>query len=276
MNQISHPLLASIDRSRLDNYLSNYSHCTLLLGSSGSNCNQVAIWLATNLSQKADGQQKNSLIMLDGKKIGIDELREAKKLTRSAEHSRNTPYRVICITNLDGLSIEAQNSLLKNIEEPNSGVVYVLASRSKDLIVNTIESRSNVISLIDPGVDDYINYFKSNSKQELISAYTAANGNYDKVQELLSGDDQKLNLAKLIVASSIEERLKQISNLSSSREDCVDMLTYLQSIYHYLLSQTDDYNESLIEKLNSTLNTQAAIEKNANIKLQLTKLFISI
>lgn len=50
-------------------------------------------------------------------------------------------YKVVFITNADGINQIAQNKLLKTLEEPNSQVIFVLACTNVEKLLPTIKSR---------------------------------------------------------------------------------------------------------------------------------------
>jgi DNA polymerase III delta prime subunit len=82
----------------------------------------------------------------DGKKnISIDQIREINEFALNKPIEKE--FKVVLINGAENLSIEAQNSMLKILEEPPSYLKFVLeASRSKSLL-KTILSRCIVFEL---------------------------------------------------------------------------------------------------------------------------------
>lgn len=54
--------------------------------------------------------------------------------------------RVCIINTIDDLSVEASNSLLKLLEEPNKNSHFVIINRNKDKVLQTIKSRSYLLN----------------------------------------------------------------------------------------------------------------------------------
>lgn len=102
------------------------------------------------ISQERHPQAYLQLLSLDpsnpNSKIPVEKAREL-----SFELSKTSPFfRVIWISNAaqDVFHRPAANSLLKTIEEPKNRCIFLLAARSKELVLPTITSRSQEIPLV--------------------------------------------------------------------------------------------------------------------------------
>tara|TARA_B100000886_G_scaffold197241_1_gene135948 strand:- start:3787 stop:4749 length:963 start_codon:yes stop_codon:yes gene_type:complete len=72
----------------------------------------------------------------------------------------NFRNRVCIIDSLDDLALDASNSLLKIIEEPNNSTYFILLSHKKDNILSTIKSRSHSINFNRYNFDIFQKIFK--------------------------------------------------------------------------------------------------------------------
>lgn len=86
------------------------------------------------------------------KEIPIGDIRELKR--RLAFAPVLNEWRVVIINQTDKMSKEAEAAFLKLLEEPGSQVLFILVSASKDILSQTIISRTQVInfSLLSTGV----------------------------------------------------------------------------------------------------------------------------
>jgi len=71
--------------------------------------------------------------------IKISSIREINKLI--SLNFDEIPYRGIIISDAHKMTTEAQNAFLKNLEEPPSGVIYMLLTDSTENLLTTIKSR---------------------------------------------------------------------------------------------------------------------------------------
>ena len=77
----------------------------------------------------------------------IEDTRNLKKLTKFSF----TEKTAIVIYNIDEATNEALNAFLKNLEEPNSNLIYILTAKNSKNVLPTIVSRCEVVqTLIAP------------------------------------------------------------------------------------------------------------------------------
>lgn len=77
--------------------------------------------------------------------IGIDQIREAQRMVNLPPFEGR--YRVFIIDGAERMSLEAANCLLKVLEEPGSGVIFILTAASDRLLPATVVSRCRKLEL---------------------------------------------------------------------------------------------------------------------------------
>ncbi|MEG2949239.1 MAG: AAA family ATPase [Clostridia bacterium] len=75
----------------------------------------------------------------DGKQIGVDRIREVIKTI--SQHAFSNAYRVVMIEPVEKMTQQAQNCLLKSLEEPISNVIFLLMTHELTATLGTIASR---------------------------------------------------------------------------------------------------------------------------------------
>lgn len=65
-----------------------------------------------------------------------------------------SPYKIIIMYMVEKLSYQAAPKLLKIMEEPPEGTLFLLISENKDRIINTILSRTQIIKVPPPGEEE--------------------------------------------------------------------------------------------------------------------------
>ncbi len=172
-------------------------------------------------------------------KFEILKIEDARDLIKSIS-LKVTQKTNIFIANIDKASPEAQNTLLKSLEEPQENLIYILTAGSAEAVLPTIVSRCELISIYP-------------AKQD-----PALQGNLQRqVQEFL-----KLSVGKkLAITSKIKDR-----------EQAVEFVKTMIEGGHWLMI-ADPQIYMFVENAQKTLN---ALNANGNIQLQLTNFVVNI
>ena len=101
----------------------------------------------------ADGNEPDLLTLYpdDKGKIRIDPVREM--IQKVSQHAFGTGFRVVLIEPVESMTPEAQNCLLKSLEEPIANVVFLLMTHELTATLGTIASRCIRVKLT-PWPDD--------------------------------------------------------------------------------------------------------------------------
>ncbi len=79
--------------------------------------------------------------------VGIDQIREA--INRANLKPYEGKSKVFIINNAHSMNVAASNAFLKTLEEPPENTIFVLISRSKELLLPTIVSRCYIIRFLN-------------------------------------------------------------------------------------------------------------------------------
>lgn len=115
--------------------------------------------------------------------IGVGEIRYFREdMFLSATES---DYKIYIIDDAEKMTPNAQNALLKVLEEPPSNVIVFLLSASDDAILTTIKSRTQHIAMQRFDEDELEKYFggSANGKREILMC---ADGCIGRAKELIS------------------------------------------------------------------------------------------
>lgn len=121
--------------------------------------------------------------------IGKDESQNIlKKLQLKAYEGA---YKIVIIYAADALNASASNKLLKLIEEPPNKTIFLLTATSLESILPTIQSRTQLVKVSAPRIDDVLTFLESNGLNKTQSQEVAyqANGNMAKAFQLVENDD---------------------------------------------------------------------------------------
>ncbi len=117
---------------------------------------------------------------LDGKKfLSVAQIRELRANAFVKAHQAS--HRVFIIEDAHRMNEQAQNALLKVLEEPPASVVFILLVQSKTMLLDTIISRCVLLSLLAEKSDDnphleaankFIDLLLSGSEYEMLKLLT--------------------------------------------------------------------------------------------------------
>ena len=149
----------------------------------------------------------------------------------------SSPYKVYIIDEADKLSVQAQNALLKTIEDPPSYAVIFLLTENAGTLLSTIRSRCVLLDLKPVSSQIIKRYLMEDLeipeyRADICTAF--AQGNVGKAKRLALSDnfgemlDHVLHVVKYIsemeVGDLIED-LKKISEYKMEINDYLDLLT---------------------------------------------------
>ncbi len=183
--------------------------------------------------------------------------------------------KVYIFTDIDNMSIPAQNALLKVLEEPPKNVVLILTCTSASSILPTIRSRAQIFSLKPVSTNDIITFlhtnyaenYKENGVEKVKQIANASNGNIGiAVDFLISSDFGELiditnKLAKSIVNRKEFDILSLTAKISENRQIFSFILGFLKSflrdslVYSFASEDLSSHNEMVIN-LSENLSTK--------------------
>ena len=181
--------------------------------------------------------------------------------------------KIIVINNIDNSSDEAQNKLLKTIEEPPKNVYFLVSASSLNNVLPTIKSRLVKIEInpfLKEKIEQIFDDYKTNPNYDL--AIQKGEGYIGRTLNILQNDRflELYNLSKSIVCElkSSSEVIKYIPQ-KIDRECFGNILENLSSMYRDLLMLNCN-QEALIDNeiLKSSLNAiKSEFSINALLKI---------
>ena len=171
----------------------------------------------------------------------------------------SSPYKIYIINEGEKMTVQAQNALLKTLEEPPAyGVILILATNVEALLP-TIVSRCVVLNM-KPVRDDIVRKFLMEDLQ--IPDYKAnvcvafARGNIGRAKMLASSEDfdnvkeEAVTLLKYIRDMEISEIVAAIKKISEYKLDVTDYLDILSIWYRdvLLFKATNDANNLIFKE----------------------------
>jgi DNA polymerase-3 subunit delta' len=251
-------------------------HGVLLTGPTGVGKLTVALAWARGLTTPSNISQ----ILPDEKgTISIDTARGLYQLTRS----RHSERQVVIIDNAQAMGAEAQNALLKLLEEPNASVIFMLTAPTPEVLLPTIASRVQRVDLPRLPKERLQTFLAAQapkfSPQQTAQALFIADGRPGTLNNLLKDPAmfehyrQIMQTAKQLLAASDYERLASVSTLAKDRAQTTEVL---EAMSHMLYSQIlHDPQPKLVSLANRLETCLVRLAQNGNPRAQLTALFVA-
>lgn len=275
--------------ARLENYLAAPGQALLLCGPAGSGKKKIARVVAARLleipPEKVDEHAYFLVYGLppDKKEIPIDSARDIiKKLRLQVPGSKNI-RRIVLIEDAHLLSQEAQNALLKALEEPAPATVFIMTAISKNGLLATISSRMAAVSVDPVDLGTARQYFNQNDK-EVQSAWALSQGAAGLLEEILSGEGSELkegvDRAKNLLAKTPYERLLELDSIKDKAElaRALDGLARVIRALTRASASRGDANRTkkLTSALQVVIDAQTGLAANVLPRLAVLKLILSL
>lgn len=199
----------------------------------------------------------------DGNSIKIEQIRELQK--RIQEKPIISDKKVYIIDNADSMTKEAQNCLLKTLEEPPEFATIILIGSNENAFLTTIKSRCMIIHF-KPIEDAYIKkYMKENYQMEDIpqNMLDLFQGSIGKVINLKDKKEQYLKLENIVNNLNKKDLIDILSDaeiLYKSKEEIYEMLDYINIIL--LKKSKTDYRYT--NCINYVEKAKKRLQQNAN------------
>ena len=275
-------LVSEQTRRQLESVVANPPHALLICGVSHVGKHLMARAVAADLlGVGVDNLEKSSAFReLTAAKstVPIEAVRDILPFFSLVVPGTQRIKRVVLIPDADMMTTAAQNALLKVLEEPPADAVIILTSSQVEKLLPTIRSRCQLCRVKRPteaATKQYLgaNYDEAAVKTALIVAGGAIGGAKHAL-DTVAEDADMLQEAKNFLGLPLFRQLIAIDAYSKDRDAAAQFVTLLVTIAEKGLLHSRSAQWQKI--LQATLAADAVMRKNANVKLALTELVLSL
>jgi len=214
------------------------------------------------------------LVEPDGKTIKIEQIRSMQEKVYEKPIIGNR--KVYIINDAEKMTEQAQNCLLKTLEEPPSYAVIILITSNEASLLLTIKSRCLKISFEKISEEEMKKYFKENGfsdlSQELLNLCDGSIGKAIELQEKQDIYQNILDLSQKIEELDQIEYIKKAEILIKNKEDMQELLAYL-IVLLYQRTKDDLRFRKTIEYVE---DAKKRLARNANVDMTIDQMLLKI
>lgn len=226
--------------------------------------------------------------------MGVETVRDIKKSLFFMPNDGDR--KVYIIDDAQKMTVQAQNALLKFIEEPPASVLFFIVTDKKESLLPTVVSRTRIISLAPSDNADIRRFLMSESKksgsEQIDEAINMAEGSPGKALKLLCRDFSRqrqlcLDFMPVLVSTSKSDAMAFLLSMKLNRDGVKEFFTLLMTALADVMNArfgratrllshdaAAEYAKSITDRKNAylfDLATEAVVRagENANINLLL-------
>lgn len=210
----------------------------------------------------------------EGNSIKIEQIRNAQR--KVAEKPIISNKKIFIIDDADKMTVEAQNCLLKTLEEPPNYITIILITSNENNLLATIKSRCTIIHFNKISNDNLKNYIKSEFQGEKITTdiIDIADGSIGRLIKLKDKNEIYSSINLIVKQIKNKESILDIINnadiLYKGKEEIFEILDYMNIVF--LKSQ----NSKLINCISIVEQTKNRLKSNANYDMSIDNMLFNI
>lgn len=224
-----------------------------------------------------DGENNPDVIIIDEEEKSI-KTESIKKMVKGVyEKPLKSSKKIYIINDSEKMTKEAQNSLLKTLEEPPEYVVIILITENENLLLNTIKSRCTKIKFNNLNKNEVKQILKTNYQIESISenVLELAQGSVKKTLSAID-KEENINAIKEVFSDidniNIIDLLNKKDSILKNKDDAQEILNYINM---ELFKKTNE-NIKYATCINIVEQTKERLKKNSNYDMTIDNLLLKI
>ena len=226
----------------------------------------------------SDNNPDFQIISSEENTIKIEQIRTMNN--KICEKPITSDRKVYIINDAQKMGEEAQNCLLKTLEEPPQYAVIILISTNENALLTTIRSRCVKMSFNPIANDELKKYLIENKEYDQIT---------DNMLKLFSGSIEKaINFkGKQEIYSEIEKIFNNLENMNTldllsckeilikNKEEILEILEYINVLFLDKLKESDD-KKRYINAIQIIEETKNRIKRYANLDMTIDYMLLNI
>lgn len=229
--------------------------------------------------ESIENQNNPDLVIIDEQTNSI-KTEQIKELTSDVlEKPIKGNKKIYIINNSENMTKEAQNALLKTLEEPPEYAVIILVTSNENMLLNTIKSRCIKILFNSLSDDEILEYFEGNHEDINKQMVNTFGGSIEKAINL----KDKIEIYEKI--KNIFENIEQLNELEilrlkddvlNDKDEIFSILDYINTCFYNRMinniSKAKQYNKCI----QAVEEAKTRLRRNSNYDMTIDNLLFAI
>ena len=216
-----------------------------------------------------------SIIEPDGNSIKIEQIRELQKRIQEKPIISNS--KVYIIDNADMMTQEAQNCLLKTLEEPPEYATIILIGSNENLFLPTIKSRCMILHFEPISNENIKKYLQtelaiSNIDDEMLDIFQGSIGKAIELKDKKEEYEKIIAFVENLDKKDIIDLYKLAEPIYKSKEEIFEILDYI----NILLLKKARQNYLYTDCIQIVEDTKKRLKQNGNYDMCIDNLVFNL
>mgnify|MGYP000937665273 FL=1 len=232
------------------------SHAYMFEGPNGIGKNTMARELATTLLEMENLFNSPDYIEItpDGNSIKIAQIR---KLQSDILVKPYKSYKIYVIDEAQKMTVEAQNALLKTLEEPPKYAIIILITNNKESLLDTIKSRCEIIKFTPIPLVEVADYLTQTGVDKNRASLLAnfSRGSMQKAIELSESEDFHImrdevqKYVETFLTGSMLDIMDIQNSIEKYKDNITNVLDLLVNYFRDIMMVKENVDSSMIINL---------------------------
>lgn len=208
-------------------------------------------------------------------KIKIEQIREIQR--KVAEKPIISKKKVYILNNADTMTVEAQNCLLKTLEEPPEYITIILICSVESNLLSTIKSRCTIMKFENISNEKIKQYLKNNYEildiaDNMLELFQGSIGIAIQLKDKQSLYDNLEQILSNLEKYDIIDVMQKSEELYKSKEDIFGLLDYINVI----LLRLSQKNKKYIYCIQVVEETKKRLKSNSNYDMCIDNMLFNL